>query len=71
MLRCLFMCVLCAVVKWIKRLDKPNRKLLNQGAQQSLLKLFGYCPNLRFDSFCVGVMSTVGYKTEGTARKMN
>lgn len=38
---------------------------------RSLLKLLGLCPNLRFDSFCVGVMGTVGDEAEGTIRKMN
>lgn len=51
---------------------KPSRKLLNKARLQwSLLKLFGFYPNFRFDSFCVGVMGTVGYEAEGTIRKMN
>lgn len=60
---------------WIRRSDeamKPkSRKLLKQGLQWSLLKLLGLVPNFRFDSFCVGVMGTVGYQAEGTIRKMN
>lgn len=35
------------------------------------LKPTGSSPNFKFDSFCVGVMATVGCKEEGTIRKMN
>lgn len=41
-----------------------GRKLFKQGLKCSFLKATGLCPNFKFDSFCVGMIGTVGRKSK-------
>lgn len=55
--------------RYAHRTRKQNINGRKQGLKYRLLKATGLCPNFKFDSFCVGVIGTVGYEAKANNKE--